>query len=230
MARMHTCEALVLKAYDIGEADRFCILLTDTKGRVPVRAKGARKAGSKCGSAIQSFQHLMIDISEHSSGLYLKSAKCLESYPCIREDIEKFTYASRASELLLHFLHDTEPGYSIFSLTKEYFQCCDYGISHVLFQTFELMLLKELGVLPSFSDKKSQEIFGIKNASLELKTYLCSDLKIKERMNMVLSDKDKLMLSSLCDLLLEDHLSFPLKSVVVSGALSCEISSAQRWS
>ena len=215
MARMHTCEALVLKAYDIGEADRFCVFLTDTQGRIPVRAKGVRKLGSKNGSAIQSFQHLIVDLSEHSSGLYLKSAKCISSFPRIREDVAKFTLASRASELLLHFLHDTEPSNSIFLLTKDYFECCDEGVGSILFQTFELMLLRELGFLPSFSEGVSQKAFGINDASSEFSSYLCSDSPFRERANMMLSDKDKMMLKGLCDLLLEDHLSFPMRSVGV---------------
>jgi DNA repair protein RecO len=219
MGRMHTCEALVLKAYDIGDADRFCILLTDTRGRVPVNAKGVRKLSSKNGSAIQSFQNLIVDIAEHSSGLYLRSAKCLESYPCIREDLNKFTLASRASELLLHFLHDTEPSHNIFSLAKEYFKCCDDGGSSILFQTFELMLLKELGLLPSFASDKSLKDFGLAKAGNELREYLCLDSSFQERSKVMLSDIDKMMLDGLCDLLLEDHLSFPLRSVGVSQNL-----------
>ena len=43
MGRLHLCEALVLKTYDIGDADRLCILLTNTRGRIAVVAKGVRK-------------------------------------------------------------------------------------------------------------------------------------------------------------------------------------------
>ena len=125
MGRVRTCEALVLKTYDIGDADRLCVLLTDTDGRLAVRAKGVRKLGSKWGSAMQSFQYLKVDLAEHSSGFYLRSAQCLSSFSRIRRDLEKFVLASRGSELLLHFLHDTEPSERIFALAREYFALCD---------------------------------------------------------------------------------------------------------
>lgn len=151
MSRVNTTEALVLKTYDVGDADRFCILLTKSKGRVAVMAKGVRKLQSRLSGAMQSFQHLQVDLAEHSSGMYLRSAKCISSFGGIRQDTAKFVMASRGAELLLHFLHDTDTAPSIFELARQYFSECDGGVAGLLLPTFQLKLMKELGLLPERS-------------------------------------------------------------------------------
>lgn len=201
MGRLHTSEALVLKTYDIGDADRFCILLTESNGRLAVCAKGVRKLSSKWGSAIQSFQHIRVDLAEHSSGMYLRSAECLSSFSSIRTDVRRFTLASKGAELLMHFLHDTEPSPSIFSLAREYFEECDQQLNTLLFPTFQMMFLKELGLLPMYQRDDSP-----------FSAYLNSDEPLGQRSKMLLSSEDQRKAQKLCDELLQDHLSFPLKS------------------
>jgi len=209
MARTETCEAITLKTYDIGEADRLCIFLSDAHGRIAVRAKGVRKLTSKWGSSVQSFQHLTLDLAEHSSGYYLRSAICINPFPNIRADLRKFSVASRGAELLLHFLHDTEPSPEIFALTQEYFCCCNQDAGALLFPAFQLSLLLHLGLLPSFQQETA--------FSPELRSYLCAGHSLSVRVKMKLSESDQQSLHALCDELLRDHLSFPMKSMGVAG-------------
>ena len=200
MGRTCTCEALVLKTYDIGDADRLCILLTDARGRIAVVAKGVRKLSSKWGSAMQSFQHLKVELAEHSSGMYLRSAQCLSSFSQIRGDLEKFVLASRGSELLLHFLHDTEPSEKIFALAREYFVLCDEKVRSLLFPVFQLSLLSHLGLLSSLDDEKAFP------SSLKLSGTF------RECVQQQLSKHDQEKLKVVCEALLRDYLSYPLKS------------------
>ena len=211
MARTETCEAITLKTYDIGEADRLCIFLTNTHGRIAVRAKGVRKLTSKWGSSVQSFQHLTLDLAEHSSGYYLRSATCIESFPSLRTDLQKFSIAARGAELLLHFLHDTEPSDAIFALAREYFEQCDAALNDLLFPTFQLMLLKELGLLPTY-----------KSDDAALTSYLNSTASLSDRLHAKLSLEEQKKLTRVCDALLADHLSFPLKSTK-TAAISASV-------
>lgn len=204
VGKIHTCEAIVLKTYDIGDSDRYCILLTPEHGRIAVCAKGVRKITSKMGSAIQSFQHLRVDLAEHSSGMYLRSARCVSSFSEIRKDMEKFSIASRGCELLLHFLHDTHPSEDIFAISLDYMNLCNDNLRSALFPTFQLMLLRELGLLPSFHEDKS--------LSNDLRSYLCSSASLAERIAIELSEVEEQRLRVLCHNILKEHLQFPLKS------------------
>ena len=211
MLRICTTEALVLKAYDTGDADRFCILLTESDGRVTAVAKGARKAGSRLGGSLQSFRHLRVDLAEHSSGFYLQSAQCIASFDYIRTDLPRFLLASRAAELLLHFLHDTETQSSIFVLALEFFEGCDRGGDDLLFATFQMILFRELGLLQSFKDD---------DYAPDVHAYLTSCAPLSERSILPLSAEDRRIVQKICDTLLQDHLSFPMKSKRVISAVS----------
>lgn len=212
MSRIRTTEALVLKVYDTGDADRFCILLTESDGRVTAVAKGARKAGSRLGGSVQSFQHLRVDLAEHSSGFYLQSAQCIASFDHIRRDLRRFLLASRATELLLHFLHDTQPQCSIFTLAREFFEECDRRGDDALFATFQMILFRELGLLRSF--KEADEY------APAVHLYLMSRASLAERSALPLSVEEQRVIQKLCDVLLQDHLSFPMKSSRVITAVS----------
>ena len=211
MTKIRTTEALLLKSYDVGDADQFCILLTKTDGRVTVIAKGARKAQSKFGGAMQSFQHLLVDLAEHSSGFYVRSAQCMNSFDHIRSDLQRFAAASRGAELLLHCLHDTEQQESIFTLAQEFFLECDRGGIEFLFPTFQLALLKELGLFPSFAGAACSSLFH---------EYVAARSTLKDRMIMPLPESDRRKLSLLCDELLREHLSLPLKASAALNAVS----------
>jgi DNA repair protein RecO len=208
MTSSATCQAIVLKTYDCGEADRLCILLSDMYGRIAVRAKAVRKIESKWGSSVQSFQHLTVDLSEHSSGWYLQSALCVDSFSTLRSDLRKFVMAGRGAELLLHFLHDTEPSERIFSLAREYFEECHAGAPDLLFPTFQMMLLDELGLLPAFE-----------RDGTALSSYLRADASLSERSRMALGKGELEKVRALCDALLREHLSFPMRSGKVALAL-----------
>lgn len=207
MPRTRTTEALVLKAYDTGDADRFCILLTESDGRVTAVAKGARKSGSRLGGSLQSFQHLRVDLAEHSSGFYLQSAQCIASFDHIRTDLPRFLLASRAAELLLHFLHDTEEQSSIFALARDFFGACDRRGDDIFFATFQMILFRELGLLQSFEDD---------DYAPAVYAYLTSSAPFPERSILPLSAEERRIVQKLCDTLLQDHLSFPMRSARVA--------------
>lgn len=208
---MRTTDALILKAYDIGDADRFCVLLTKSDGRVTATAKGSRKAQSKLGGALQSFQHLRVDLAEHSTGFYIRSAQCIDAFDSIRSDLSRFAIASRGAELLLRFLHDTEPQESIFTIAKDFFAECDVNPTEYLLSTFQLMLLQELGLLPSLIDE---------SYSTALQEYVSLRSPLKERTLMPLNEAETRTLSLLCDSLLREHLSYPLKAPIALTAVS----------
>ena len=60
--RTYKTEAVVLRARDLGEADRLLILLTPAWGKVRAVVRGARKPKSKLGGHLQPFTHVAIEL------------------------------------------------------------------------------------------------------------------------------------------------------------------------
>ena len=51
-------EAIVLRAYELGEADRIISLITSGRGLLRAVAKGIKRTGSKFGARLEPFTHL----------------------------------------------------------------------------------------------------------------------------------------------------------------------------
>lgn len=143
-------EAIVLKTYDVGEADRFCILLTQRHGRLAARAAGVRKLTSRRGPSLLSLQRVDVELCERSDHQYLISnASVLESFADVSSDLAAFSAAEQATELLLHFIHDGEVVESAYHLTCEFLRGCRQSFHSTLLPAFTMRLLALLGSLPS---------------------------------------------------------------------------------
>jgi hypothetical protein len=111
--RTLSCDAIVLATYNVGEADRFCILFTKEYGRIAARAGAARKPGSKLGSALLPFQRVHTELREWNNGYVITGARRHES--CTRAGgLSQFLAASEIIEMLLMLLEEGEPSPELF--------------------------------------------------------------------------------------------------------------------
>jgi DNA repair protein RecO (recombination protein O) len=67
MARSYTSEAVVLRSFRFGEADRVLHLYTLDRGRVGAVAKGVRKTKSRFGARLEPFSHVEL-VLHHGRG------------------------------------------------------------------------------------------------------------------------------------------------------------------
>ena len=63
-SRLYRDEAIVLRTYTLGEADRIIVLLTRHHGQVRAVAKGVRRTSSRFGARLEPFS--MIDVQLHA--------------------------------------------------------------------------------------------------------------------------------------------------------------------
>ena len=63
-SRLYRDEAIVLRTYKLGEADRIIVLLTRHHGQVRAVAKGVRRTSSRFGARLEPFS--MIDVQLHA--------------------------------------------------------------------------------------------------------------------------------------------------------------------
>jgi recombinational DNA repair protein (RecF pathway) len=108
MGRARTYEALVLRTYDVGEADRFCILLTRERGRLAARARGVRKLKSRLGGTLLPMNHAHLELHEGSAGFLITGAQLIRTFE-VPKNLNNFMHSQQATELLLALLQDDEP-------------------------------------------------------------------------------------------------------------------------
>ena len=94
-------DAIVLRDYEFGEADKIVLLFTKNKGKISVVAKGVRKTKSTLSSGLQPFTYNHILVYQGKSDLgNLSQCDIKEPFANLRNDIYKMGYASYVVELI----------------------------------------------------------------------------------------------------------------------------------
>lgn len=148
MSRTLSVDAVILRTVDIGDADRFCILLTRERGRMAVRAKGVRKMTSRLGGTLLPFRHvaLQLSVSDHSS--VITAAIPINDLSIDLSSFQTFMRLERGIELILHLTEDNEPMPRVFDLLLQFMALAPSDDCDPL-PAFSVRLLFLLGLLPS---------------------------------------------------------------------------------
>lgn len=149
MLRSQILEAIVLKTYDVGEADRYCILFTKERGRIAARAYGVRKLSSRKGGSLIPFTRASVEVRESESGLTVTAATALGDRGVL--DLQGFSAAVQGFEMLLRLTQDEEPLPSVFAASDAFIRACAEGIPHAA-TAYGLRLIHLLGLLPGEKD------------------------------------------------------------------------------
>ncbi len=158
MGRTLQYQCIVLRTHDVGEADRFCVLLTKERGKIAARAYGVRKPKSRMGGCLLALQEAAVMLREGSSGMTVHSTICSGDRE-ITQSLPSFLQAEQAIELLLSVLEDDHPVPEIYELTREFLYGCRRS-EDVSALTFTIKLMQLLGVLPKEETHRMFEHFS----------------------------------------------------------------------
>ncbi|MCH7788227.1 MAG: DNA repair protein RecO, partial [Acidobacteria bacterium] len=92
-------DAVVLRTWKLGEADKILSLLTRTRGRVRAVAKGVRRTRSKFGARLEPATCVALQLYEGRGDLdTVTGADTIERFSSLRSDINQFARASAMLE------------------------------------------------------------------------------------------------------------------------------------
>lgn len=153
MPHSFTDEAIVLRTYNVGETDRFCVLLTKHHGKIVARAQGVRRLQTRRGSGLLPLHQTSLTLEKHSFGFVIKHAECLSAFEGAWSDPVAFSTAMRGVELLVKLIQDDAPLEDVYTLTLDFLSAChrSHGAEFpmALAPLFSLQLLDVLGLLPA---------------------------------------------------------------------------------
>jgi DNA repair protein RecO (recombination protein O) len=101
-------EAVVLRAYDLGEADRILSLITAGRGLRRAVAKGVKRTKSKFGGRLEPFTHLDAVLYEGRNLDTVVQAEIIHSYAPVRADFTKFLCGEAMLEMIEKSLHENQ--------------------------------------------------------------------------------------------------------------------------
>ncbi len=151
---LYTADALVLRTYKLGEADRIVVFLTRDRGKKRGVAARARRTRSRFAGALEPLTEARIGYfeSERRELVSLNYAEPVQS-PLRAPDPEALGYSHYFAELLDAWAADADPDERLFRLGASVLDALAHGAAvEPLARYFECWLLRLQGVYPTELD------------------------------------------------------------------------------
>jgi DNA repair protein RecO (recombination protein O) len=155
--RGYQTEAVVLRSFRLGEADRVLHLYTVAHGRIGAVAKGVRKTKSRFGARLEPLSHVQISLHRGASELQtITGVDLLASHRRAREDFGRLSIGLIGDEAMLRLFVEEEGNPKAFLALTRFLDVLDETERTVaarpeldpLALAFQLKLLWLAGYLP----------------------------------------------------------------------------------
>ena len=148
-----TVNALVLREVRYKEADRILTLLTDTDGKITVKARGALRKSSKTAAATQQLTYSEMTLFGNLGRWTVNEATVKEGFDGLRTDIGSFALGCYFAECADALSVEDQPDAPLMQLALN----CLYALSRGMYTpehikaAFELRLMCLAGYTPELS-------------------------------------------------------------------------------
>lgn len=142
-------EGVVLRHYDLGEADRLLSIYTREQGKVRAIAKGVRKMHSRKAGHLEPFTRVTLQLARGRDLFIITQAETVDAYLALRENLETVGYAAYVIELLDRLTYDNDDNRALYRLLTETLSRLN-SASEVepAVRYYEIRLLDQLGYRP----------------------------------------------------------------------------------
>ena len=109
-------QAIVLRSFPFGEADRVVIMLSPNRGKLRTVAKGVRKTKSRFGGRLEPFTHVDVVLYEGRSLDTITQVSVIEVFPRLRADLDRLMAAGAMAEVADIVAQEDESSVRLFLL------------------------------------------------------------------------------------------------------------------
>lgn len=147
-----TTDAIILRSYNLAEADRIVVCLTQQVGLVRAVAKGARRMKSRFGAALEPFTLVRLDFYEKENRdlVTLSRAEIVKSNFDLAAKLEVAEVLGYMAELIGEFAPPHEANEKLFRMVKACVEAlaASPDSAKVVLRYFEIWLLRLAGSFP----------------------------------------------------------------------------------
>jgi DNA repair protein RecO (recombination protein O) len=145
-------DAIVLRTYNLAEADRIAVCLTRSAGLVRAVAKGARRMKSRFGAALEPFTLIRLAFYERENRelVSISSAEILKSHFDLAAQLEASEILAYMGELVSEFAPPHEANEKLFRMVVACVEALETspGSIRLVSRYFEVWLLRLAGLFP----------------------------------------------------------------------------------
>jgi DNA repair protein RecO (recombination protein O) len=178
MALLET-EALILRSYNLAEADKIVVCLSRSAGLLRGVAKGCRKLKNRFGASLEPFTLVSLTYyeKEHQELVSFRQTEILKSRFNLATNASILTGFSYMGDLLIDFSPPHQANDKLYRMALACFEAASQTPDDLdaVLRYFEIWLLRLEGFLPDFHDcGNCQRPLSVAEA-----VYLSSDLSIR---------------------------------------------------
>lgn len=141
-------EAVVLRTYKLGEADRIVVLFTRGRGKVRAVAKGVRRTRSKFGSRLEPGSIVQLQLYEGRNLDIVTQAERVTALDNLRANLDSYGRAALLLEIIDASTEDAESNPAIYKMLTGALRELDRTGNPLVVPTFVARLLVLEGVQP----------------------------------------------------------------------------------
>ena len=116
MSGLYRDTGVVLRHYQLGEADRIVVLLTEEHGKVRAVAKGVRRTTSKFGARLEPMSHVRLLLYRGRDLDIVSQAESVESLAPLLADLDRASQALAALEAVDQLALEREPSPALYRM------------------------------------------------------------------------------------------------------------------
>ena len=147
--RTFTVDAVILRHADFGEADRLLVLYARGRGKLRALAKGVRRIRSRKAGHVEPFTATRLLLAEGRDLAVVTQAEALETFPHLRSDLTRATYAAYVAELADKFTYEGEDHPGLYRLLVNTLRRLEsFPDPDLVVRYYELRLLDLAGFRP----------------------------------------------------------------------------------
>jgi DNA repair protein RecO (recombination protein O) len=181
-------EALILRTYNLAEADKIVVCLTRSSGLIRGVAKGCRKLRNRFGASLEPFTHVKLIYYEKENRelVSIRQTEILRSHFKVSSEASILSGLAYMGDLLVEFSPPHQSNDNLFRMATACFQAISRAPSDIeaIVRYFEVWLLKIEGFLPDLRRcGECHRIFGneepiyVASADFALRCTSCSDAR-----------------------------------------------------
>jgi DNA repair protein RecO (recombination protein O) len=126
MGRTVKTEAVVLRSFRFGEADRILHVYTADRGRIGAIAKGVRKTKSRFGARLEPFSHVELLLHQGSGELHtVTGVSLVDAHRPAREDSYRLSVGLVGAEAMLRLFVEEERNERAFEALTRFLTAVD---------------------------------------------------------------------------------------------------------
>ncbi|MBU6233385.1 MAG: DNA repair protein RecO [Acidobacteria bacterium] len=172
-------EAIVLRTYKSGEADRVVVMWTKEHGKLKALARGVRKGTSKLGSGLEPLAHIDVLLADARGDFHIvRQVEHVELFSRLRLDLDRLTAGCALTEVVEAVPLDGVPDREIFIMLSRALASLDNTNFHpyLVPAAFYLKLLVLDGSAPQLDECVTcGSSDGLSSFDAEIGGALCSD-------------------------------------------------------